>query len=119
MLPRIVLLLIQVAAAWFLADPIKSALPTILGRQYDIFVYALLYAAIVMIVGFIGALILKGLRVPTLSTFVASLVLAAVFAAVTLISAINAPLQEAVPILRSSPKLYPLIGAVVGYMLKR
>jgi len=119
MLPRIVLLLIQVAAAWFLADPIKAALPTVLGRPYDIFVYALIYAVIIVVVGFAGALVLKGLRLPSAATFIASLVLAAILSAITLFSQINGPIQEALPLLRDNAKLYPLVGALVGYVLKR
>jgi hypothetical protein len=119
MLPRIVLLLVQAVAAWFLADPIKAALPTVLGRQHDIFVYALIFAVVITVVGFAGALVLKGLRVPSAGTFVASLVLAAILAAITLSSQINGPIQEALPLLRGNAKLYPLVGALVGYMLKR
>jgi hypothetical protein len=119
MLPRIVLLLIQIAAAWFLADPIKAALPALVGRQYDIFLYALIYAVIITIVGFVGALVLKGLRIPTAATFLVSLVLAAILSAITLVSQINGPIQEAIPLLRDNAKLYPLVGAVVGYLLKR
>lgn len=119
MLPRIVLLIIQIAAAWFLADPIKSALPALLGRQYDIFIYALLYAAIIMIVGFAGSLVLKGVRVPGVGTFVASLVLACILSAITLFTQVSGPIQETLPFLRGNAKLYPLVGALVGYLLKR
>ncbi|MEZ5818605.1 MAG: hypothetical protein R3D44_16125 [Hyphomicrobiaceae bacterium] len=119
MLPRIVLLLIQVAAAWFLATPIKSALPALFRSQYDIFIYAVLYAVIIMVVGFAGSLVLKGVRVPTSATFVASLVLAVILAVLTLIPQITGPLQDALPLLRGNAKLYPLVGALVGYLLKR
>jgi len=119
MLPRIVLFIIQLAAAWFLADPIKAALPSLLARPYDIFVYALIYAAIIVIVGFAGALVMKGLRLPTAGTFIASLALAAILSAITLFSEVRGPVEEALPLLRSNPKLYPLVGAIVGYILKR
>jgi hypothetical protein len=119
MLPRIVLLLIQIAAAWLLADPIKTALPAVLGRQYDIFIYALLYAVIITVVGFAGALVLKGVRVPSVGTFISSLVLAALLSAITLFTQISGPIQDAIPLLRGNTKLYPLVGALVGYLLKR
>jgi hypothetical protein len=120
MLPRIVLLLVQIAAAWFLADRIKDALPALLlGRQYDIFVYAVIYAVIIMVVGFAGSLVLKDVRVPTVGTFVVSLVLACILSAITLFSQVSGPIHNAVPVLGSNPKLYPLVGAVIGYLLKR
>jgi hypothetical protein len=119
MLPRIVLLLIQIAAAWFLADPIKAAVPPLLGRQYDIFIYALIYSVIVMVVGFAGSLVLKDVRVPTVGTFIFSLVLACILSAITLFSQVSGPIQDALPFLRGNTKLYPLVGAVAGYLLKR
>ena len=119
MLPRIVLLIVQIAAAWFLADPIKAAAPTLVARPYDIFVYAVLYALIVFIVGFTGSLVLKNVRVPTTGTLIASVVLACLGAGLTLVEAIRASLDAAVPLLRSSHKIYALAGAVIGYLLKR
>lgn len=119
MLPRIVLLLIQIAAAWFLAEPIKALVPSLLGRQYDILIYAVIYAAIIMVVGFAGSLVLKGVRVPTVGTFIASLVLAIILAAVTLFGQITGPIQEALPFMRGNTKLFPFVGAIVGYLLKR
>ncbi len=119
MLPRLVLLIIQIAAAWFLAEPIKSLLPQFLGRQYDIFIYALLYAAIIMVVGFAGALVLKNVRVPTLATFVFSLVLACLLAGLTLFDPVRTAIDAAVPLLRANHKVYALAGALIGYLFKR
>lgn len=119
MLPRIVLLIIQIAAAWFLAEPIKAVLPQVLGRQYDIFVYALIYAVVIMVVGFAGALILKGVRVPTGATFTFSLVLALLLAGLTLIDPVRTAIDTAVPLLRANHKIYALAGALIGYILKR
>jgi hypothetical protein len=119
MLPRIVLLLVQIAAAWFLEPLIRSAIPAFLGRTPDIFIDAVIYSVIIMVVGFAGSLVLKDVRVPTVGTFVASLVLACILAAITLVPQIAGPIQNAVPVLGANPKLYPLVGAVVGYLLKR
>lgn len=119
MLPRIVLLLIQIAAAWFLADPIRAVITPVLGRQYDIFVYAVIFAVIIMVVGFAGSLVLKGIRVPTAGTFIASLLLALILAALTLVDQVRLPVEAAVPILRGNLKVFPFIGALLGYILKR
>ncbi|MEZ5856158.1 MAG: hypothetical protein R3D67_15935 [Hyphomicrobiaceae bacterium] len=119
MLPRIVLFLLQVAAAWFIADPIKSALGTLVARPYDIFIYAVIYALIVFLMGYAGALVLKNVRVPSLGTLVACLVLAALGAGLTLVDAIRVPLDSAVPLLSASHKVYALAGALIGYLIKR
>lgn len=116
MLPRIVLLVVQIAAAWFLGDRIKAAIPS-LTSSYDIFIYAVIYAVIIMVIGFAGSLIMKNIRVPTAGTFVASLVLAFIFAAIA--AFFSAPIQNALPFLSGNAKLYPLVGAFLGYILKR
>ena len=121
MLPRIVLLLVQIAAAWFVGNWIKEIISSPLGRLYDPLVYAVIYAVIVMVVGFAGSLVLKGLRVPGATTFVVSLVMALILAALTLpfLSSVYGPIQDAVPFLRNNGRLLPLVGAVVGYLIIR
>jgi hypothetical protein len=118
-LPRIVLLIVQIAAAWFLTDGIKAALPSLVARPYDIFVYAVLYAVILFVVGFAGSLVLKNVRVPSKGTFVVTLVLALVGAGITLIDAVRTAIDSVLPLLRSNPKIYALVGAIVGYFIKR
>jgi hypothetical protein len=119
MLPRIVLLVVQLAAAWFLADPIKAALPPLIARPYDIFIYAVLYAVIIFLVGFAGSLVLKGLRVPSTATLLFCLILAALGAGITLVEAVRAPIATALPLLAASPKVFALAGAIIGYLIKR
>jgi hypothetical protein len=119
MLPRIVLLLVQIAAAWFLADPIKAALPALVARPYDIYVYAVIYALIIFLVGFAGSLILKNVRVPSTGTFIATVVLAFVGASLTLFETVRTTIEQALPLLRSNQKVYALLGALIGYLAKR
>lgn len=119
MLPRLVLLLIQIAAAWFLADQVRAVIIPIIGRQYEIFVYAAIYAVIIMVVGFAGSLVLKNVRVPTAGTFLASLILAFIFAGITLVDQVRLPIETALPFLRGNTKFYPFAGALIGFILKR
>jgi hypothetical protein len=118
-LPRIVLFVLQLMGAWYLTPVIKQWLPNLGLGQYEIFVYAILYAITVTLIGHIGALVLKEVRAPTGATLVACLVLALAMATVTLIPAITQPVEQAIGILRTNRTLYPLIGALVGYFLRR
>ena len=119
MLPRIVLFALQLLAAWYLVPAIKSALPALLTRPYDIFVYAVLYALVITVVGFVGSLILKDVRTPSAQTLVSSLVLALLLAGLTLVPAVTQASGGVVPALRANPHIYPLIGALAGYFARR
>lgn len=120
MLPRIVLLVIQIAVAWFVADPLRALLPAqIAPKAYDVFAYAVLYALIVSVVGFAGSLVLKNVRVPSSATFGVSLVLALIGAGLTLFPPISNAIDSALPLLKSDHKVYALVGALIGYTVKR
>lgn len=119
MLPRIVLFVLQLIAAWYLAPVIKGVLPVLLARPYDIFLYAILYALIIMIIGFAGSLVLKDVPTPSGATLAVSLLLAIGLAALTLVPAITQALGGAVPVLRTNLNVYPLLGALIGYFVKR
>ncbi len=94
MLPRIVLFALQLFAAWAIADwfvlPIVRNVPA-LARPYDVFVYAFIYALIVMIVGYSGSLVLKDVRTPSGSTLIVTLILSFVFAGLTQVPARTGP----------------------------
>ncbi len=119
MLPRIVLFVLQLIAAWYLAPAIKGALPVLVARPNDIFIDAILYALIILIVGFVGSLILKGASTPSSGTFTICLLLALVLAGLTLVPQVTQIVETTVPALRGNRSLWPLLGAVVGYVLKR
>ena len=119
MLPRLVLIILQIAIAWAAVPVLRGALGSIVARPYDVLVTAVLYALVVTIVGFAGALVLKGLRVPSRATLIASIVLALLMAGLTLIPALWQPIVAAVPQLRTSPDVIALIGAIVGFYLRR
>jgi hypothetical protein len=58
-------------------------------------------------------------RSPSGGTLVLSLVLALGLAAVTLVPAARDAIHGVIPALRSNLYLYPFIGALVGYYLRR
>ena len=113
MLGYLVLLALQLAGAWFVAPQIVRYIP--LSGDLRTFVYAAVFAVLVWIIGLVGAQVLKDVRTPTSSTLALSLMFALIGAAIV----VFAPgLLQAVPL--NIPALaVPLIGAVIGYLLRR
>ena len=115
MLGRLVLFLMQLVVGWFAGPMIFAKLPKF--GQPDIFVQAIVFAILVWIIGVIAAIILKDVAHPSSSKLTAALVVALIFAALTLFPDITrfvASYVRGVPLMA-----YPLIGAVFGYALKR
>ncbi len=120
MLGYIILMILQMGGAWVLAPQIKRYLPSIPqfgGYNVEIFVWAVLFAVIVFVIGFIGSIVLKGVRTPGAGTLTVSLILALIFGALTFVPPVTQAVTQIVP--RLEVLLWPLIGAVIGYFLKR
>jgi hypothetical protein len=120
MLGYIILIILQIGGAWALAPQLKRFLPAIPqfgGYNVEIFVWAVLYAVIVFVIGFIGSIVLKGVRTPGAGTLSLALLLALIFAALTFVTPLTQAVGQIVP--RLEILLWPLIGAVIGYMIKR
>jgi hypothetical protein len=120
MLPRIVLLVLQLAAGWFVVPQLKVSLQGFVPPGYDLLFLAVLYAVVIMVVGFIGSVVMKGLPIPSSGTFIVMLILACAIAAVVK----WAPqylqtVEDPVPLLRSNRALYPFAAALLGYYLKK
>ncbi len=117
MLGRLVLIAFQLAIGWRLMSEIPQLLAYLppLG-DLRIFAVALVFALIVWIVGLLGALVLKDVASPTPATLTFAIVAALAFAALTLIPEVTTAVRRVVQI---QPSIYPLIGAVIGYAIKR
>jgi hypothetical protein len=117
MLARLVLLAAQLAVAWFAAPEIVRYIPR-LGSTLEMFVYAAVFAVLVWLVGLVLSQVLRETGMPSSSTLVTSLVVALIFAAIILW--VPAIIPDIGRLLRQIPTLaYPLIGAVLGYHMKR
>jgi hypothetical protein len=116
MLSRLILLLVQAAVAWFATPAIVRYIPGLGGLQ--LFVYAAVFAVLVWVVGLVLSQVLRETGMPSSATFVAALILAMIGAAVVTWLPVFVP--DARTALRVIPDLaYPLIGALLGYHLKR
>ena len=116
MLGRLILILIQLAAGWFLASHILRMLPNV-GIEGRILLLAVVFAIVVWAIGALGAIVLKGVASPSPSTLVFALVGALLFALIPLVPDVAKAVKSVVSGIR--PEIFPLIGAVIGYAIKR
>ena len=117
MLSRLILLALQLIVAWFAAPEIVRYLPNF-GPLLQLFVYAVVFAVLVWIVGLILSQVLRETGMPSSSTLLASIIVALIGAA--LITWLPGLIPEIGRTMRQVPTLvYPLIGAVLGYHARR
>lgn len=116
----IILIILQVAGAWLITPRLRGLIPNIPsfgGYDLEIFFWALLAAVVVFIIGFVGSIVLKGVRTPGVGTLTLSILLALVFAALTFVAPVTQAVGQFVPALQTH--WWPIIGAVLGYLLRR
>ena len=116
MLSRLILLLLQLVIAWVGAPYIVRYIPG-LGK-FQLFVYAAVFAVLVWLVGLVLSQVLRETGQPSSATLVTSLVVALIGAAlVTWLPVLVPDLRAS---MRAIPDLaYPLIGALIGYHIRR
>ena len=115
MLPRLILLALQLVIAYFAAPYIKRYIPAL--GQLDIFVWAAIYAVLVWLIGMLGSIVLKDIATPSAATLTAVLIVALIFAGLTLVPEITKAVAGVIKGVQNT--MYPLIGAVIGYMIKK
>jgi len=116
MLSRLILLAIQLIVAWFGAPYVMRYIPGLGGLQ--LFVYAIVFAVMVWIVGLVLSQVLRGTGMPSSATLVTCMIVALTGAA--LITWLPVLVPDLGRTMRQIPTLaYPLIGAVLGYHIKR
>ncbi|MEO8651635.1 MAG: hypothetical protein ABI391_04975 [Hyphomicrobiaceae bacterium] len=120
MLPHLILIVLQLLGAVYVAPVIKGYIPAfrhIGGYDVDIFVGAILFAVVIFVIGFIGSIVLKGVRTPGAGALMLALVLALIIAALTLVPQVTRATADAG--LRIATFWWPLVGAMIGYFIKR
>jgi hypothetical protein len=112
MLGQIILIAFQFATALLGAPFILRFIP--ISGDLKLLVHAVTFAVIVWIVGLVGSFALKDVNLPSSKTLATALVGALIGAALLFIPGLLA----AIPL--KFDRLYlPLIGAIVGYMIRR
>jgi hypothetical protein len=116
MLSRLVLLAAQLVVAWFGTRPILELLPPFGGLQ--IFLYGIVAAVLVWIVGLVLSQVLRNTGSPSSATLATCAALAVAGAALVYFREyLPMEFRSATRSLRD--EIYPLVGAVLGYAIKR
>jgi hypothetical protein len=114
MLGRLILILLQAIIAWFLAPIIAGKIPV--PGAFSLFIYAILFAIIVFLVGIIAAQVLRDVGQPGSATLSWSLVLALIAAVVATWGPEFIP-QVSWGTIQARGLV--LAGAILGYLIKR
>ncbi len=112
MIGYLLLVVLQFVAAFFGAPAVLRYIPV----QGDprTFVHAAIFAVIVWVVGVLGSFALKDVRMPSTSALASALVGAIIGAALLFVPQLLAAIPFKFP-----PLYLPLVGAIVGYMVRR
>ncbi len=112
MIGYMLLVILQFIAAFFAAPMVLRYIPV----QGDprTFVHAAIFAVIVWIVGLVASFALKDVRMPSTGTLASALIGAMIGAALMLFPQLLAAIPFKFP-----PLYLPLIGAILGYLLRR
>jgi hypothetical protein len=114
MLGRLILMLLQIALAWFAAPLLAAKVPVPSNMQ--VFLYAVLFAMLVFIIGLVASHIIKDVGTPSSATLTWSLVAALVGAA---LAKFGPDVVKQIPWRQIPANYMALGGAVLGYALKK
>jgi hypothetical protein len=112
MIGYLVLAALQFGAAWFGAPQALKYIPV--SGDPKTFIHAAIFAVIVWVVGVVGSLVLKDVRMPTTSTLATALVFALICAGLLFVPQV----MQAIPF-KFDRMFLPLAGAILGYMFRR
>jgi len=118
MLGRLVLLLLQIVLGWFGANAIMGWVGGSVPSAFSIYVFAIVAAIVVFLVGIIAAQVLQGVWTPGSGTLSAALVVG-IIAALLWEFGPALPLLQEIPWGRVPVKYAVLGGAILGYHLKK
>ncbi|CFX38660.1 membrane protein of unknown function [Candidatus Filomicrobium marinum] len=115
MLGYLVLVILQIIAAWFGMPKVMSYIPSNLGSLATAAIEAAIYALIVWIIGVLFSFVLKDVRMPGTPTLATALVGALIGAAIVVfLPAFGVSIPRAI-----NPQFIPLAGAILGYLARR
>jgi hypothetical protein len=112
MLGRLILILLQAIIAWFAAPIIAGYIPV--PGAFSLFLFAIICAIIVFLVGIVAAQVLRDIGQPGSAALTWALIFALIGAAISTWGPQFLP-----QIHRVSPHTWVVAGAILGYLIKR
>ena len=116
MLSRLVLLTVQLVVAWLATPALLQLLPPF--GALGIFAYGVVAAVVVFLVGVVLTQILRDTRPPSSSALASGIVVALAGAALVYFRD-RLPVDVRAGAYALREEIYPLLGAVLGYALRR
>lgn len=113
MLARLLLIIVQVAVGWFGST---AVMPFVQIGEFQLFVFGLIAAILVWLVGFLASLVLRGIGRPGGGTMATTVVFALLAAA---LATWGPGLLPTLPWSKVDPYYLTLAGAILGYIIKK
>ena len=114
MLGRLMLILVQLVVGWYAALEIVKALPNF--GNLDIFILAGVFALLVWAIGLLAAAVMKDVSQPGPPALMFAFAAAVVCSALTIFPDAQQAVRSVVGELDA--RVYPLVGAVIGYAVQ-
>lgn len=114
MLGRLVLLLLQIVIGWFGATYLMGLINV--PGTFQLYIFAVVCAIVVFLIGVIGAQVLKDVWTPSGHTLSWALAFALIAA---LIASFGPSLIPQIPWGKVPPQYLVLAGAIIGYTIKK
>ena len=116
MLGRLILLLLQIVGGWFGSQALMGQIGSSVPGTLRLYVFAVVAAIVVYLIGVIAAQVLKEVASPSSQTLSTTLVLALLAA---LLWSFGPGLLPQVPWGKIRPEYAVLAGAILGYTIKK
>ena len=114
MLGRLMLILVQLVVGWYAALEIVKALPSF--GQLDIFLLAAIFSVLVWAIGLLAGAVLKDVAQPGPPALLFAFAAAVIFSALTVFPEAQQAITSVTGQLDA--RIYPLVGAVIGYAVQ-
>lgn len=115
MLGYMVLIILQIIAAWFGKPQVMVYIPSNLGSLAISAIEAAIYALIVWIIGVLFSFVLKDVRMPGTPTLATALIGALIGAAIVVfLPGFGVSIPRSINL-----QFIPLAGAIIGYFVRR